>query len=367
MPILDVQKRYRELGRVRIGAKDERGLPTKLDCFRLTSPSLDLLKHASGLWGGIPTEWQGAPTEGTQYELVTESDILDVLVPPQNVADHQLMELYSKGGAQRRCDGTTELISGRGCMCDPDARVCTPTTHILLVLPDLPDIGTWRLVSRGWNAAAELPATIDLLMQLLGQGIMPAAQLAIEKRTSVTDGQTHHFSVPVLRTTYSLRDLERQGIPVLTGGRRSKPPIAGERPALPEDARFQHTPDLGPKADLPDVDEDGGHTVGSSGAPEGDAPPLSTTTSSDEDEGNRLDGAEVGGDEPGSDVPAVTSESGSSEHDEVLRLLLAACLNNPVRAATFVNKASKTNYTSKTILKATVDELKAGLDAVEAR
>lgn len=396
MTIFDRQRRYRELGRIRIGEKNEKGYPTRLDVFRLTSPSLDLLRFASGLWGGIPNEWEGAPGEGVQYELTTESDTLEVYVPQQNIAASQLMELYTKGGIQRRCDGSVELRSGRACMCDPEARECSPTTHVLFMLPQLPDVGVWRLTSRGWNTAAEMPATIDLLSQLSGEGVIPMGMLAIEVRTSVVDGMTKHYNVPVLRVPYALAELQRGGVPVLEAGRvRGKPPIPGGHPELPADPSFVGTPDFGERPALPVGDDtDDARPVGDSpahrsGGEATDATPAVAATADPPDpelgvvgsnEGKVRDDAEqetdgVGDGAEGDNLdgegipptPPSADQRSKDERDqeEALNLLIKACNGNLSRAAAYTNKACGTTYRKTTIGKATLDELSKGIDEAE--
>lgn len=330
MAIADVQHRYRELGRIRLGEK-QGGRPAKLDTFRLTSPSEELLKHASGFWGGIPQPWDSAPGEAPQWELVTESKELEVYVPQQNVAGKQLLELYTRGGVQRRCDGDVELITGKPCMCDPNERACTPTTHVLFILPQLPDVGVWRLTTHGWNAAAELPGTVDLLRGLAGEGVLPAAVLALEVRTSVAQGQTRHYPVPVLRVPYSLAALQQGGVPVLEAAPTGKPPI-GERGELPDDASFTGAPPLGDAPGLPSGDS----------GPEGDGP---------QDEG----GVVVDGE--GAATPPVSDD----EWQQAFDLLVSVCDGSLSRAATYVNKGSRTNYTQRTLGDATLPQLEAGI------
>lgn len=396
MTIAATQRRLRELGRIRIGAKDERGYPTRLDVFRLTSPSKELLRAASGYWGGIPQEWVGAPGEGKQYELVTESDTLEVWVPRQDVAGKQLMELYTKAGIQRRCDGEFELRSGRACLCDPADRECTPTTHVLFMLPQLPDVGTWRLTTHGWNAAAELPATIELLLRMTAEGVEPEGTLAIEVRTSVVDGQTKHYPVPVLRVPYALADLRHGVVPVLEGGGRGgRPPITGARPELPADPSFAG--ELGPAS----IVGGGGQTVDLGVAPVDAPPPTSQsggeavqgfpllpaavdppdpTTDAAGDEGNRLEldgvgepdvGVEDEGSASGTDSPdsgeAFTPTDGQDERDqaEALSLLLRMVGGNLSRAAAYTNKVCGTSYKKTTIGLATFAELKQGIDEAE--
>lgn len=232
MTILEVQRRHRLLGRIRIGAKED-GRPVSSTTFRLTSPNEELLRHASGVWGGIPTVWADAPGQGVQYELVTESEEIDVMVPDQDVAANQWYELWSRGGCQRRCDGVTDTVGDQPCVCDPDKRACKPTTHLEVVLPTIPDVGIWRLTTHGWNAASEIPSTVELIRQLSTKGIMPIATLAIEQRSSTAEGKTKHFSVPVLRLPFALASLGNGSEQVSSGAIGS--PGMRERPALPEE------------------------------------------------------------------------------------------------------------------------------------
>jgi hypothetical protein len=248
MPIKDVQERYKELGRLRMGEVDTSGVkarPKRLDTWRLTSPSKSLLEHAAGLWGGDVEVWEGAPTEGEQFELTTEVSALAVIVPPQDIDDNSWYELWSAGGIKRRCDGETDMISGRSCPCAlKETRECKPTTYLKVMLPQIPDIGTWRLVTRGWNAAAELTQVVRLLSNI-APNTFAEASLRIESRTSKSENaqgktETHHFIVPVLDLPFSMGDLMQHAPAELTAGRGGRVGLPGDAPALPEDGRFEH-------------------------------------------------------------------------------------------------------------------------------
>jgi hypothetical protein len=134
-------------------------------------------------------------------------------VPAQDLEASQWYTLYSGGGILRRCDGTTEFESDGPCICLTEIegtdkeRQCSVTTHLLVVLPQLPDIGVWRLTTHGWNAASELANTVDVLQQFVARGKMPEAVIAIESRTSKREGTTRNFIVPVLRIPRSLQEL----------------------------------------------------------------------------------------------------------------------------------------------------------------
>ena len=275
-PIKDVQERYRELGRLRMGEVVESGgkkRPGRLDTWRLTSPSKTLLEQAAGLWGGTVEVWEGAPTEGEQFELVTEVSALAVIVPPQDIEANSWYELWSAGGIKRRCDGETDFITGRSCPCaTKETRECKPTTYLKVMLPEIADIGTWRLVTRGWNAAAELTQIVRL-MNSIAPNTFAEASLRIEARTSKSEGpsgkpETHHFAVPVLELPYSMGDLMRHAPQELVAGRGGRVPLPGEAPALPDAGTAETDADAawGAPAALPAVSEPEGNGEGPDGS-----------------------------------------------------------------------------------------------------
>jgi hypothetical protein len=236
MTVLDLQKRYRELGRLRAGEKGEKGQPKKRDTFRVTSPAKELIERVAEVYGGKVKEWEDAPTQGKQWECSITAESIDVLVPPQDLVSNQWYELWSGGGAQRRCDSQTELISGRPCLCDPENRECSITTHLLVMLPQIPDIGVWRVTSHSFYAATELPGTVELLMRAYQRGEVPQAKLAIEIRTSKRKNQTRHFPVVVLRLPWALADPDR---PAQLLRPVERPELPAERAVLPDDASFR--------------------------------------------------------------------------------------------------------------------------------
>jgi hypothetical protein len=246
MPVspIHIQRRYRELGRIRLGDKVKTSsgkmAPNKLEHFRLTSPTRSLLDRAADLWGGTVTQWDG-PNEGDAWQLATTTDELQVLVPQQDIESSQYFEEWTAGGCAKRCDGVTNLITGRACSCDPDNRACKITTHLQVMLPQLPDVGVWRITTHGFNAAAEIPGTVALLDTLRRSGQMPAATLGIEHRTSKKDGKTQRYIVPVLRVPHTLMELgvstaTEAPMAALEPVRRAELPAP---PALPESTPAQ--------------------------------------------------------------------------------------------------------------------------------
>lgn len=198
MAILTLQRRSRELGRIRIGQQVPTGTegklrPAKLDKFRITSASRPLLEKVATLYGGTVVEWNNGGS--AQFEVFTTASRLPVLVPPQPVS--QFFELWSGGGCQRRCDGERELLTDQPCLCDPDPedRQCKPTTRLNVVLRDVEGVGVFRLESHGYYAATELPSTAEFLAQASGY---IAGWLSLEARTVVRNGKTKRFVVPTI-------------------------------------------------------------------------------------------------------------------------------------------------------------------------
>lgn len=226
MPIKDLQKRARELGRIRTGHKNaERGFPQKLAKFRLTTPSRRLIEKVAELYGGEPREW--TPQGGAQqWEVYTDTDRLPIIVPPQPVS--QWYETWTAGGCTHRCDGETDYITGEAC--DGTSREhqeSKPTTRLNVILRDVEGVGFWRLESHGWNSAVELPEAAEFLAQAGGyiDGF-----LCLEERVTkreVADGhggtkvQTNRFMVPTIEVAVTPAQLlAGQGriIPALEGG-----------------------------------------------------------------------------------------------------------------------------------------------------
>lgn len=242
MPLIDLQRRMRELGRIRTGQqvafqKNGRTLmrASKLETFRLTSPSRDLIDAAAAAYGGKPKAWNG------EWELITETDSLDVVIPPgQSIS--QWYEMWSGGGCQRRCDGRTNVLTDAPCLCpvDPAERrelaktgeACKPTTRLNVMLPAIPDLGVWRLESHGYYAASELAGTVDVIE---AAGRMLPARLRLEQREVKRPGQPpNHFAVPILELpTVRIADMVVGELPAGPVNKRERV----QRPELPSGIR----------------------------------------------------------------------------------------------------------------------------------
>lgn len=200
MPIINLQQTQTEVGRIRLGVKvttaKGKEAPSKLDRLRFTSARKALIERIAELYGGKVEAWQ-PPRGNQQWQVITNTTQVPVLVPPQDPADSQWYEMWSAGGCQRRCDGCVEKISKQKCLCNPEDRDCSMHTRLRVMLEDVPGLGVWRVDTGSYYAAVELPGIAALLAQ--AQGIIPA-KLILDQRTVTRNGKTMNFAVPVLDT-----------------------------------------------------------------------------------------------------------------------------------------------------------------------
>ena len=209
MPIIGLQRRLREAGRIRIGqqvaASHGKTRPEKLETFRVTSQDREAIKAVAGLFGGEPREWDGG--SGTQWEVFTDATSLPILLPPTRLAFSQWFELWSGGGCKRRCDGERETISDSPCQCDPDPdkRDCKHHTRLSLILADLDGIGLWRLDTQGFYAATELAGAIEMVELLGGARIVPGRLMLEQREVKRPDEPPRKFAVPVLDLDLSVK------------------------------------------------------------------------------------------------------------------------------------------------------------------
>lgn len=240
MPILDLQRRMRQLGEIRIGHAVDTGRvsqktgkkilrPEKLNAFRFTSPSREILTEVATLYGGNVQPWTPANGGPAEFEVYSTANRLPVLVPPRDSVS-QWYELYAGSKCQRRCDGQTEQKSDRPCMCDPDDRECSITTRVNVMLRDVPALGQWLLVSKGYNAAVTLPPAAELLAQAGGY---VAGWLGMEEKTAIVKDKPARFMVPTLDVEITPSALMAGnitgGIPAVASG-PERVAITGGRP-----------------------------------------------------------------------------------------------------------------------------------------
>ena len=245
--ILTMKRQAAELGRIRTGYSrpnpnpDKGPIPVKSKTFVLSSHSRAYIERAAALYGGDVEEWTPQNQKIAQYRVITTATELRAVLPAGDPLS-QAYELWSGGGCARRCDGETEQLTRKPCIClaqfGPDwheqndvkqGSVCKPTTRIGVFLPDLPDLGVWRLESKSHYAADVMAGGIDTVLQATGgKGLMPV-RMWIEQRTAVRRGKTKNF--PVVMLVPSLPTL-RQALSGPLSTAAALDPSGVDRPAI---------------------------------------------------------------------------------------------------------------------------------------
>ncbi|WP_138909134.1 recombination directionality factor [Streptomyces chryseus] len=257
-----MKKQAAELGRIRTGHSREnpkggRRLPVKSPTFIFSSHSREYVTAAAGLWGGEVEAWTPQGTKIEQYRVISKSKEIRAILP-QGDPLSQSNELWSGGGCARRCDGVTESLTRQPCVClaehgedwheQPAGSVCKVTSRVNVMLPDLPDLGVWRLETHSWYAADVLAGGIDTVLAATeGKSLMPV-RMWIEPREVMRKGKPKHFlvvmvvpSIPKLRQALSgPLSMAAALDPALIVDR---PAIEAPRPDYYAEARMCRTPD----------------------------------------------------------------------------------------------------------------------------
>lgn len=219
MPIITLQRRLREVGRIRLGVKVPitsgpnagKSRPKKIETFRITSKDERVIAAVAQQYGGEVAPWE-AP-DGPQFEVLTEAMEMPCVVPPGDMGFSQWMELWQGERCARRCDGQTEYLSDSSCIClteghDGADRPCNTTSRLSLLLPDIPAFGLWRLETHGYYGAVELAGVVELCQRASQAGNMLPARLRLEQRTvkrfKGNKPVTYKFAVPVLDLDISI-------------------------------------------------------------------------------------------------------------------------------------------------------------------
>jgi hypothetical protein len=242
--LLGLQRRDAPLGEIRIGtsveATDKNGKPyrkpVRLETFRFTTSEANA--HAvAACYGGKVAPW--AQRKG-KWEVITDRSALDVWVPPRGLAVDANMELWDGPRRVRKCDGITEEMSGKPCMCPQGAagdavsirrayeerkrlaglrppQACKTLTHINVTLPELPGLtGVWRLNTGSENAAVETSGDGDAMVLAREGGAYLPAVLSIQWRYRALDGSP--YPVPFLQIGVSMQQLAAGQLPAGPGG-----------------------------------------------------------------------------------------------------------------------------------------------------
>jgi hypothetical protein len=240
MPLLDEQRLLQKTGDIRLGVKvpdkSTNGFhPAAIDTFRFTSDSEYAISQVAERLGGTAAEWV-TDDRKAGWEVVTERDVIAVLIPPQQVIS-QDYEMWKRNTLLRRCDSRTEVLSGGECMCphaapgaSPDevrrraqerdelakqGNACSRYTRLCVQIPSLPDIGVWRLVTGGFYAAGELANKAETLEMARRAGvILPAVLRLTQRQRPARPGEkSRRYVVPVLELLHSVQEIVSGQIP----------------------------------------------------------------------------------------------------------------------------------------------------------
>jgi hypothetical protein len=219
VPLNDLQRRAPEAGRIRMGEKTAKAMKS-LDTFRFTSPQQDLVQAIARLYGGTVAQWNEPKAKvKRQWQVTIDASEIDVYLPADSLSIWY--ELWAGGGCQRRCDGVECTVPAQvgpqdwemqqvPCICDRKQLMeCKPYTRLNVIIPNVPFAGVWRLETKGWNAAHELPGMADLISNLQGTGRMVAATLGVERRDEMVMGRKQSFVVPKLAIKQTALELQQ--------------------------------------------------------------------------------------------------------------------------------------------------------------
>lgn len=255
VPIADLTRRIPEAGRIRTGKKAG-NRPTAIGEFRFTSHDRTALEQIAKLYGGTVQPWSDPKAADGQYEVLTDAPEIRVVLPPDPLGGTPIYEMWGGGGCERRCDGVTCQRWQTGpdgpeqvdvaCICaERDEMACKPITRLCVILPEVRFAGVWRLDTKSWNAAQELPGMVDMVRRLQDGGL-PYATLSLKHRRSVVAGKTSKFLVPVLGVASSIEELAAGSANVGSLGAGGP-----DAPALP--AEVHERPVVLPPAPVVDV------------------------------------------------------------------------------------------------------------------
>lgn len=211
----EFQRAMAEVGRIRLGRfdpnKGRRGAPDKLDRFRFTSDSEELIREVAREYGGEPAQYTPQRSNKTGWEVISEASTVDILLPPQTIEPWN--EAWRPGLCIRRCDGEWEVknaeekgLERQPCLCNAGqvgtSDLCKPTIRVKVMLPNVPPgLGTWRLESHGEYACSELDMLAPIAARL--QALAPAVltlRAETRRRWNAEKGKhdTLEFYVPTV-------------------------------------------------------------------------------------------------------------------------------------------------------------------------
>lgn len=236
--IMTMKKQAVELGRIRTGYSvpnedpKKRARAVRSETFIFTSHSRDYVAAAAEQWGGDVEPWTPQRSKIEQFRVITRAREIRAIMPSGDPLS-QAYEMWGGGGCVRRCDGEREQKSGQPCIClarygpkwhrRSPREVCRPTSRISVMLPELPDLGVWRLDTHSYYAADGMAGSVDTVLQATGGASMMPVRMWIEQTTRVENGETKNF--PVVKLVPAVPQLKH----ALSGPCRRRPRLTQAR------------------------------------------------------------------------------------------------------------------------------------------
>ncbi|MFG1966907.1 hypothetical protein [Nonomuraea sp. NPDC049028] len=151
-----LQRRHWQDGRIRLGvkkiSKNGKEYPSKIETFRFTSPSEEMIQGVAELYGGQARPWKSP--QGPQFEVITDAKRIPVIVPPNGLS--QNMELWDGKLCVRRCTGVAARRRS-GSISPQLSTCCRPYVSTPSAASGLGWRVTWRVhasLRRAWAFAS---------------------------------------------------------------------------------------------------------------------------------------------------------------------------------------------------------------------
>lgn len=223
VPLVQLQTRVREHGRIRLGKqipvpnKPGKTMPTSIETFRFTSADKVAIEQIAAELGGTVKPFDNPKASPrNQWEVETPAASMKCWLPPE--AFSQWYELWEGGGIQRRCDGvdcevpveTADGVDMRTgpCICERNGKMlCKAYSRLNVIIPSVRFGGVWRLETKGWNAAHELPGIVEMLERMADSGKFLQVVLSVERRSKMVKGKLKTFVVPTVTLDVTASEL----------------------------------------------------------------------------------------------------------------------------------------------------------------
>lgn len=165
------------LWRIRLGEM-RGGKPTSLESFRITSKAAEIVEAFSRKYGGEMSHWGG------ELQVILETNTLDVELFGTQVLS-QFYEQWAGGVCTRRCDGKTELISHRSCLCRASKAPagkdhCSVVTRLIVLCEEVVPCCPGMLTTRSEVMASNFAGMVALVQRKTDGDVPIAVRLRLE-------------------------------------------------------------------------------------------------------------------------------------------------------------------------------------------